>query len=263
MQRLVRIAISVLIFLLLMTAWEVTVRIMQVPSYIVPGPIAVAQSLYKGLSSGLYLRHMLFTLTEILFGYGIGFFLALVIGTAIALSRTVEYYVYPYIVALQSMPKVALAPVIMIWFGLGMTSKVVLVAVVCFFPILVNTVVGLKSADADRINLMRSLDADAWQIFRMLRMPSALPFIMAGMEVAVVLALISAIVAEFVGSENGLGMLIQTMTQSLDVASQFSILIVLSAIGLTLTRAVKFIGNKLLFWDASRRVGRLNADAGG
>jgi NitT/TauT family transport system permease protein len=262
MQRMIRFAISILVFLVLMTAWEIAVRLMQVPSYIVPGPLAVAQSLYKGLSSGLYLRHMMVTLAEILSGYGIGFVLALGIGTAIALSRTVEYYVYPYIVALQSMPKVALAPVIMIWFGLGMTSKIVLVSVVCFFPILVNTVVGLKSADADRINLMRSLDADEWQIFRMLRMPSALPFIMAGMEVAVVLALISAIVAEFVGAENGLGMLIQTMTQSLDVASQFSILIVLSAIGLTLTRIVKFVGNKLLFWDASRRVNRLNADVG-
>ena len=132
----------------------------------------------------------------------------------------------------QAMPKVALAPLIIVWFGLGLTSKVISAALVAFFPLMVNTIVGLRSADEDRVNLMRSLAASRWQIFWMLQLPNAMPYIFAGLEIAMIFSLIGAIVAELVGAEAGLGMLIQSMNFTMDVAGQFSVLLILSVLGL-------------------------------
>lgn len=253
-RRFTTIAISLLIFACVMGLWELVVTINKVPPYIVPAPSRIFLALVNGLSSGLYWRHILVTMTEVVGGFAVGLLLALVLGLMIALSPRIETYVYPYIIMFQSMPKVALAPVLVIWFGLGLTSKIVNVALISFFPILVNTIVGLRSVDPDRVNLMRSLGASKWQIFKMLRLPNALPFIVAGVEVGIIMSLLGAIVAEFVGAEAGLGMLIQSMNNTLDVAGQFSILIILSAIGLSLNKLAGFIGDRLLFWDPSRKV---------
>jgi NitT/TauT family transport system permease protein len=169
------------------------------------------------------------------------------------MNRYVEYFCYPYIVMFQSLPKVALAPLIIIWFGLGLTSKVVNAALIAFFPLLVNTMVGLRSADEERVNLMRSLAASERQIFWMLRLPNALPFVMAGLDVAMIFALIGAIVAEFVGARSGLGMLIQSMNFTMDVSGQFSILLVLSVVGLLLNRCILLVRRRVLFWDPSEK----------
>jgi len=252
-QKIKTVGISLVVFAALMLTWETVVRVKQIPSYLIPTPSDVYFALVRGLGEGLYTRHIVTTMTEVFVGFGIALVLALVLGVFIALNRTIETYVYPYIIMFQSMPKVALAPVLVIWFGLGITSKIVTVALITFFPILVNTIAGLRSADLDRINLMRSLGATRWQIFRMLQFPGALPFIMAGIEVGIIMALLGAIVAEFIGAEAGLGMLLQSMNATLDVAGQFSILIILSAIGLTMNKAVGFLGDRLLFWDASRK----------
>src|SRR5882757_118454 len=124
----------------------------------------------------------------------------------------------------QALPKVALAPLILIWFGLGLTSKVVQASFTAFFPLMVNTIVGLRAADEDRVNLMRSLAASRWQIFRMLQLPGAMPYVFAGLEIAMILSLIGAIVAEILGAEKGLGMLMQSQNFNMDVAGEFSIL---------------------------------------
>ena len=184
-------------------------------------------------------------------GFLLGSALGLLLGTVVALNRYVEYFFYPYIVMFQSVPKVALAPLIVVWFGLGMKSQVLNAALVACFPLIVNTIAGLKSADEDRVNLMRSLTASKSQVFWMLRLPSALPFIMAGLEVAMIFALIGAIVAEFVGSQAGLGMLIQSMNFNMDVAGQFSVLLMLSILGLLLNRCILLIRRRVLFWDPS------------
>src|SRR5204862_7937915 len=139
-----------------------------------------------------YVDHIWITITETLMGFVVGTTLAFVLGTVIALSRPVEYFLYPFVVMFQSLPKVALAPLIIVWFGLGLTSKVINAALVAFFPLLVNTMVGLKSADEERVSLMRSLAASERQIFWMLRLPNALPFVMAGLDVAVPFALVGA-----------------------------------------------------------------------
>jgi len=233
--------------------WEAAVRLLRIPTFILPPPSQVGAALYQGAVSGIYLENLWITLAETLLGFALGSLVAFVIGAALAASRLVEYYLYPYIVMFQSMPKVALAPLVVVWFGLGLTSKVVSAALISFFPLLVNTIVGLRSADEDRVDLMRSLAATEVQIFRMLRLPSALPFIMAGLEVAMVFSLVGAIVAEFVGAEAGLGMLIQSRNFSMDVAGEFALLFILAAMGLALNWIVVSIRQRVLFWDASQK----------
>ncbi|MGD9847365.1 MAG: ABC transporter permease [Variibacter sp.] len=244
--RLVLLAATLLI-------WEGLVRLFDMPAYILPTPSAILAGLYRGIASGLYVEHIWITLIETLLGFLLGAVMAFTLGIGIGLSRRVEYFLYPFIVMIQSMPKVALAPLIIVWFGLGLTSKVVNAALVAFFPLMVNTIVGLRSTDEDRLNLMKSLAATRGQIFWMLQLPNAMPYVFAGLEVAMIFALTGSIVAEFVGAQSGLGMLIQSMNFTMDVAGQFSVLFILSVVGLLLNSLVAFARRRVLFWDASQK----------
>lgn len=251
MRALLRLGMILVLLLL----WEAAVRGFQLPAYLLPPPSAVFMGLVRGIASGLYVEHLGVTLTETLAGFVLGASLGFVLGAAVALSPRFEYFLYPLIVMFQAMPKVALAPLIVVWFGLGIGSKIVNAALVCFFPLMVNTIVGLRSADEDRVALMRSLAATPFQVFTMLRLPGAAPTIFAGLELAMIFALIGAIVAEFVGAESGLGMLIQSMNFSMDVAGQFSVLLVLALIGLGLNACVSAVRRRVVFWDGERRPG--------
>lgn len=251
MRALLRLGMILVLLLL----WEGAVRWFQLPAYLLPPPSAVFMGLVRGIASGLYLEHLGVTLTETLAGFVLGASLGFVLGAAVALSPRFEYFLYPLIVMFQAMPKVALAPLIVVWFGLGIGSKIVNAALVCFFPLMVNTIVGLRSADEDRVALMRSLAATPFQVFTMLRLPGAAPTIFAGLELAMIFALIGAIVAEFVGAESGLGMLIQSMNFSMDVAGQFSVLLVLALIGLGLNACVAAVRRRVVYWDGERRPG--------
>ena len=247
------IVLTVLLFVASVAVWELVVRVLALPSFILPPPSQVAVALWRGLASGVYIEHLGYTLLETLLGFVVGSALGFFLGTGVALNRYVEFFFYPYIVMFQSLPKVALAPLIVVWFGLGLTSKVINAALVAFFPLLVNTMVGLKSADEDRVSLMRSLAANERQIFWMLRLPNALPFVMAGLDVAMIFALIGAIVAEFVGAQRGIGMLIQSMNFNMDVSGQFSLLLILSVVGLILNRGIGLIRRRVMFWDPSEK----------
>ncbi|MGA7777531.1 MAG: ABC transporter permease subunit [Paraburkholderia sp.] len=218
----------------MLASWEGAVHLFEIPAYVVPAPSKVFVALYHGMASMLYVRHLWITLVETLLGFVAGSVVPLVLGTLIALSRRCEYFLYPFILIFQPMPKVALAPLIIIWFGLGLSSKIVQASLTSFFPLMVNTIVGLRSANEDRVALMRSLDASEIQIFTMLRMPGAMPFIFAGFEIAMMPSLIGAIVAEFVGAQKGLSVLIMSMTFTMDVAGQFSVLVLLAMLGLLL-----------------------------
>jgi len=235
--------------------WELVVGQLDVPAYLVPAPSQVAGALYRGIESGLYSAHLHVTVGETLLGFALGCALALASGSVIALSRTVEYYLHPLVVMFQAVPKVALVPIILTWFGIGITSKVVSAALVAFFPLMVNTIVGLRSADEDRVNLMRSLAASRWQIFRMLQLPSALPYLFAGLEISMIFALIGAIVAELTSAEKGLGMLMSSMTFSMDTTGQFSILFILAILGLVLNGLIRLVRRRVLFWDRSHDAG--------
>lgn len=252
MNRLRNPVLRLLLVVAFLALWEAGVRLLDVPAYILPAPTSIFMALYRGFASTLYIDHLVVTLTETFLGFLLGSVLAFAFGVAVALSRRVEYFLYPFIVMFQSMPKVALAPLVVVWFGLGLTSKVVNASLVAFFPLMVNTIAGLRSADEDRVNLMRSLNASRMQIFWMLQLPNALPYIFAGLEIAMIFSLIGAIVAEFVGAQAGLGMLIQSMNFTMDVAGQFSVLLILSVVGLVLNGIVTFARRRILVWDNSR-----------
>src|SRR5881409_3275093 len=254
MKSLRNVALTILLFCSSIIAWELIVRVFEVPTFIFPAPSKVAMALWRGFASGLYQKHLYHTLLETVLGFLFGSALGFFLGTAVALNRYIEYFFYPYIVMFQSLPKVALAPLIVVWFGLGLKSQVVNAALVAFFPLLVNTMVGLRSADEERVSLMRSLAARDSQIFWMLRLPNALPFVMAGLDVAMIFALIGAIVAEFVGAQSGLGMLIQSMNFTMDVAGQFSVLLLLSLLGLCLNSVIVGIRRRVLFWDEREKM---------
>jgi NitT/TauT family transport system permease protein len=247
------LALSVLLLIALLGLWQFIVVAMKVPDYIVPAPSDVLVALYRGLARGLYLKHLAVTLAETIVGFVVGAALGFAIGAAIALNRTVEFFLYPYVVMFQSTPKVALAPLIVIWFGLGMTSKVVSAVLVAFFPMMINTITGLRSADEESVNLMTALTANRLQILWMLRFPTALPYLLAGLEIALTFSLLGTIVAEFLGANAGLGMLLTSMNFSMDVAGEFSVLLLLSVVGLVLNGAILALRRHFLFWDTAAR----------
>ena len=254
MRNSIEIACVPLLFVIVVGAWEAGVWYFKVPSYIVPAPSAIWTSLVRGISSGLFISNGLVTLSEALLGFAAAAILAIVLGSLIAQSRFVERVLYPYLIAIQTTPKVAIAPLFIIWFGFGMSSKVIMAGIIAFFPILVNVITGLRSTDPQRIELMRSLRATRWQIFKMVMLPSALPMIFAGLQVAIIFSLLGAIVGEFVGSRAGLGNLIMQMNINLDTAGVFAVLVCLSSIGISLHLIMRFIQTRLLFWADQNKI---------
>jgi NitT/TauT family transport system permease protein len=204
-----------------------------------------------GFRTGVFQKHLLVTAKEVVIGYLLGVALGIGLGAPIALSRTVELFLYPYLLALQTMPKIALAPLMMIWVGFGIESKIIITMIVAIFPVLVNVIVGLRSVDPDRIALIRAMKGGVFAEFRWVRLPSAAPFIFAGMKTAVVLALLGAIAAEFVGAEAGLGYLMTQLMFKLDTPGVFAILILLGSIGVALFLIADWAQRRIVFWDAS------------
>ena len=203
----------------MLVIWQASPVLFKIPAFILPSASAMAVGLWRGLTNGLYLYHGAVTF-EVLAGFPLG-------GSSASHwsgrrpQPALRLLHLPYIIMFQSMPKVALAPLFVLWFGLGVTSKIVTAALVAFFPMMINTISGLNSADKDRIDLILSLGGSERQVFTMLRFPSALPFIMAGLEIAMALSLIGTVVTEFLGADAGLGMLMQSMNFMMDVAGSF------------------------------------------
>lgn len=247
-QSVLQVFISLLFILGL---WEGLVWALDVSHLIMPRPSAIFASMVQMFEAGTIYRHLGLTVYEVLLGFVIATVVGISVGTVIAVSPTLHRLVYPYIVAFQSVPKVAVAPLMVIWFGFGIESKIAMTVVIAFFPILVNTIAGLRSVDQDQIELMRSLVASRWQIFRFVRFPNALPYIFAGLEIGIVLSVIGAIVGEFVGATGGLGYMLTFANARLDTAAVFALLIVLGAIGIILNTTITWIRRKVVFWAES------------
>jgi len=237
-----------LVFVVAVALWEAIVDVFAVPSFIAPAPSAVVASLRGGLSSNLYLEHFWVTLGEALLGFLIAAVAGIALGAVIAQFRIVERTLYPYLVALQTLPKIAVAPLFVVWFGFGLSSKIVIAATVAFFPVLVNVIVGLKTIDAGKLDLMRSLSATRWQTFRLVKLPNALPFVFAGLDIAIVFSVLGAIVGEFVGAQRGLGNLIMQFNVSLDIAGVFAVLVLLSVMGVALHLTMQAVQRRIIFW---------------
>lgn len=183
-----------------------------------------------------------------------GSVLGLGTGLLIAETRMIEGVLMPHIIAVQCLPKAAIAPLLVIWFGFGSTSKTLLAFIMSFFPVLVNAIEGFSSPDSARMELVRSLNASRWQVFRLVRWPSALPFVYAGFQLAVVQSLLGAIIGELVSGQAGMGVVLATMTANFDTAGMFAALAILSVIGVSQYVVLALLRRRLLFWtDVAER----------
>lgn len=244
-RRVVFLPLSIILALIV---WELAIKVWGPPPFILPPPSLVWTRLNQVLFDGSLLRHSLVTLGEVISGLVLGVCVATSLGYALAKWPAVERLLSPYVVASQSVPIVAIAPLLVIWFGPGMTSKVLICALIVFFPVLVNTVVGLNSVPEDLRDLMRSLKATRWQTFRLLEAPAALPVFLGGLRIGATLAVIGAVVGEFVGADRGLGFLINRARGQYDTALVFVALIALVLMALGLYGLVILLERRWLSW---------------
>ncbi|HEY1943017.1 MAG TPA: ABC transporter permease [Roseiarcus sp.] len=242
------VPLAIALFIVIVGGWELIVRLANIPPIIVPAPSSVLLSLIDSLQSPRFLADLGITFFETMAGFALGAASGLILGALIGQFPLLERTLYPYVVAFQTIPKVAVAPIIVIWFGYGVSSKVVITATIAFFPVLANTIVGLRATPADQLELLLAYTADRWQVFWKVKVYQALPYIFVGLDVAIVLSIIGAIVGEFVGSQAGLGYLIMQRNFSMDMAGTFSILVVLSIMGMVLHAGVQFVQRKVVYW---------------
>ncbi len=240
-----------LVLVALLVAWWFVAWREMVPAYLVPNPLDVAQTLWE--ERAFLAEHTWVTTLETV----IGFVLATVIGvgTAVILvySPTAEKSLYPLILFAQVIPKIAIAPILVVWFGVGLTPKVILAVLIAFFPVVVSAVAGLRSVDPELLELSATMGASRWKTFVKIRFPTALPSLMSGLKVAVTLAVVGAVVGEFVGATAGLGYVLMLASGNLDSALLFADLILMSAIGIVLFVLVEALEAVVIPWHSSRR----------
>ena len=244
--------IALLSLLLALTGWQLAVYFTDLPAFILPSPADVWTRFARSLADGSLLRHTSVTLLEVLLGLLMGTATATVLGYLLAKSRLLERLLAPYLVASQAVPIVAIAPLLVIWFGPGIFSKVLICALIVFFPVLVNTVVGVREVPSALRDLMRSLRATRWQTLRYLEIPAALPIFLGGLRIGAALSVIGAVVGEFVGSDRGLGFLINVGRGQYDTALVFVAIFALIVLALVLYGIVAWLENYLLKWQAWR-----------
>lgn len=248
-KRQIDALLSFSLLVVILVLGEVVSRAGLVSPLILPAPSDVANALWAGIESGIYWEHLLSTLVGLAGGFVIAVVTGGVLGGLLASFPRLERVLFPFVIAFQSLPKIAIAPLVVLWVGFGASSKVVLVAVVCFFPVLINTLQGLRLRDRDRMELAVALGATKWQIFRYVRLPGSMPYVFAGLHVAVILALLAAIVAEFVGSRSGLGVLLEQQRAAFNTPGVFAILLILMVLGLLINQTMKALEKRVTFWS--------------
>jgi NitT/TauT family transport system permease protein len=239
--------------LILLGLWFLACDVLMVPGYVLPTPQGVWKALVTGyVLSGALTRDLAFTTFITIGGFICGSVFGFILGALLAEFRPLDRMTAPYIIAFQALPKVAIAPLLLVWLGFGIFSKIVLVTIMCFFPVLVNTQVGLQAAPPELIDLMRAFSASRWLIFWKIKVPAAAGHLFAGLQVSAVLGLIGAVVAEFVSSTVGLGHAISTSALSLDTGLMFAALLSLTALGVVVNTSLRWLHHRVVFWD--RRV---------
>lgn len=241
--------IAVLVLLAAVGLWDLLVRWQQYPAFILPAPAVVARKAWLVLVDGSLLRHSLTTLLEIGLGLLLGLTVAYALGYWLGKHRALEQIAAPYIVASQSVPVVAIAPLLVLWLGSGLSSKLAVTALITFFPALISAIVGIRSVDPDLHDLMRSLRASRWQLFWKLELPTALPMIFAGLKLSVTLAVVGAVVGEFMGADAGLGYLINLARGVFDTPLMFVAIFALVIIAQALYLTVARIEQRALRWQ--------------
>ena len=242
-------------FILILIVWEAVCRAGWVSPLVLPAPSRIWDGLVILFTAPWFPQHVWLTTAETLIGFVIGGVAAILLGIVMVNMPLFKEVIYPYVVAFQVMPKVVLAPIFITWFGFGMESKIVMAIAISFFPVVINTVVGLESVEENASLLMRSFVASRRQVFCKLAWPTALPSIFAGLKTSLTLALIGALVAEFVTAKEGLGTLITTFSFELKVYLVFACIIVVSVLGLVLYGLMEYLERKIVFWRRSRFTG--------
>lgn len=236
----------VVTFAVLILLWWAAVQYFAIPVYLVPSPELVLPSLLQYWPD--IWQNTQFTVTAVAFGFLLSVVTAIPMGLAIAVSRTTKQAAYPVLVFIQLIPKIAVAPLFVVWFGFGMESKVMLTTLLTFFPLLLASIAGFQALDTRLLYLTRTMGASIWQTFRYVRLPSALPIIFSGLKVSATIAVTAAIVAEFVGSNSGLGYRLLVASQYLDTPLIFAILLVMTVLGLGLNYIVEIVEYVVMPW---------------
>jgi NitT/TauT family transport system permease protein len=242
---------AIAVFFAFFLLWEVAVRALEIKEYLLPPPSKVWLEFLK--RADVVMASAWVTTQEILAGYALAVAVSIPLALAIAYSRFMEGAVYPVIVFLQIIPKIAVAPLFIIWFGFGFTPKVLLVFLLSFFPIVVSGIVGFKSVDPDIMDFARTTGAGGWRLFAKIRLPQAMPHIFTGLKVGAALSATAAVVAEFVASDKGLGYLLLQYNGQLETPMVFAIVVLLSLIGLAVYYAVELIERLAIPWHVSQR----------
>ena len=239
-----------LTFVAMVGLWWVAVELFKIPSYLLPGPGGVFSRLVT--DTAVLWTHSKVTLTEILLGFGITVVMAIPLGLLIALSPLAKQLVYPPIVLMQLVPKIAVAPLFLVWLGFGIESKVLLTVLMTFFPLLLASISGFQILDDRLLYLTKSMGATRWQTFRYLRFPAALPVIFSGIKTSATIAATAAIVAEFVGANRGLGYVLLRGTSTMDIELVFAVLVVLTIVGIGINYIVEFCEWAMTPWQRAK-----------
>jgi NitT/TauT family transport system permease protein len=239
--------------LLLLAVWQLVTMLELYPTFIIPTPISVVERLIDVVRDGTLWGHIWTTLVEMLVGLAIGLVFGVLGGYLMAKSRALEDALSPLVLSLQSTPVVAYAPLLVIWFGSDIRSKVITCALIVFFPMLMNTLVGIRTVPLSLRDLMRSLGATRWQMFAQLEVPAALPVLFGGLKVSAVLAVIGAVVGEFIAADSGLGYLINRARYNYDTALVFAAILVLALIARAMYGVISLLERRALAWQARIR----------
>ena len=247
--------IPFLILIGLVVGWELWVHLGNVPKWQLPAPSAISQELVQ--SWGLLWKHTVVTLQEVVIGFLVALIAGLVLAVGIAYSKVLERSIYPLVISSQTIPIIAIAPLLLIWVGYGIAPKIIIVALISFYPIAVNTIDGLKAINPDAVNMMRTLGASRWQIFTKLQIPTSLPYMFSGIKVGISVSVIGAVIGEWVGASAGLGYLI-TYSQPLFLTARvFAAIAVLSAMGISLFLLAGFAERFMLPWHYAEKRAKL------
>lgn len=254
MDAALRLLPHLVLFAILLGLWEVAVATGLITTIMIPRPSAIGGAIVElYVTKGTIYKHFFITLTEAVVGFIIGAAIAITLAVSSSLSESFKRYVIPYAVVLNVTPGIALTPVVIAWFGYGMGSKMALAAILCFFPIFVNTLTGLVQIDEEREELFKSLGASKAQIFAKLRVPAALPVMFAGLKIGLTTALIGAVVAEFAQATDGVGVLMSRFSFQLNMASSIATLLSMTVIGLLLFYTMEFLDDRIVFWRRESR----------
>jgi NitT/TauT family transport system permease protein len=239
------------VFLLMLVLWEVAVRVFSPPEYILPAPTDIWRAALD--SHSVLWTNLVITARELVIGFVLAVAISLPLAMILVASRVVWQALFPVLVVLQTVPKVAVAPLFVVWFGFTTTPKILTTFLICFFPVLLNTITGLRSANPEMNDMLHTLGGGAWATFRRVQFPTALPYFFAGLKIAVTLALIGAVVAEFVGSTEGLGYMLLQANANLRTSLLFAIIILLTFLGLMLFYVVELIERLTIPWHSTHR----------